>query len=97
MVSFLAAYHADSERADVVHVFEAVLPRDEALDVDVQLIPNAHDGFIILLVSRGNTSVNMQTPHDQEDLICIITLHTFHFDKMINCSCLVKAFDTVTQ
>lgn len=51
----MASYHADGEGADVVHVFEAELPRDEALDVDVELIPDAHDGFIILLVPRGST------------------------------------------
>lgn len=46
------SYHAESEGVDVIDVFEAILPRDETLDVDVELIPDAHDGFIILLIPR---------------------------------------------
>lgn len=49
---FVVSYHADSERVNVIDVFEAILPRDETLDVDVELIPDAHDGFIILLIPR---------------------------------------------
>lgn len=43
-------YHAESEGVDVIDVFEAILPRDETLDVDVELVPDAHDSFIILLI-----------------------------------------------
>lgn len=49
---FVISHHAGSERVDVSHIFEAKLPWDETLDVDVELIPNAHDGFIILLIPR---------------------------------------------
>ena len=48
----MISYHADSEGVDVIHVLEAVLPRDETLDVDVELIPDSHDGLIILLIPR---------------------------------------------
>lgn len=50
MKSAQPTYHAESERVDVIDVLEAVLPRDEALDVDVELVPDVHDGLIILLV-----------------------------------------------
>lgn len=33
-----------------MNVLHAVLPRDQTLNVDVQLIPDGHDGFIVLLV-----------------------------------------------
>lgn len=46
----MAAYHGDGEGVDVIDVFETVLPRDETLDVDVDLVPKAHDGLIILLI-----------------------------------------------
>lgn len=44
------SYHADSEGVDVIDVFEAILPWDETLDVDVELVPDAHDSIIILLI-----------------------------------------------
>lgn len=50
-------YHAESERVDVIDVFKAILPRNEALDVDVELIPNAHDGIIILLIPKEQSRV----------------------------------------
>lgn len=34
----------------MVDVFDTVLPGDEALDVDVELIPDAHDGLVVLLI-----------------------------------------------
>lgn len=43
-------YHAESECVDVIDVLEAVLPRHEALDVDVELVPDVHDGLIILVI-----------------------------------------------
>lgn len=46
----MISYHAECEGVDVFDVFHAVLPRDKTLDVDVELIPDAHDGFIILLI-----------------------------------------------
>lgn len=47
---FVISYHFESEGVDIVDVFDAVLPRDETFDVDVKLIPDTHDGFIILLI-----------------------------------------------
>lgn len=44
------SYHADGERVDVIHVLQAILPGNETLNVDVQLIPDAHDSIIILLI-----------------------------------------------
>lgn len=49
-VKVVIRYHGERERVDVVDVLEAVLPRDEALDVNVQLIPDSQDGLIILLI-----------------------------------------------
>lgn len=46
----MISYHVESEGVDEIDVFEAILPRDETLDVDVELIPDAHDGVIILLI-----------------------------------------------
>ena len=34
----------------MVDVFNTKLPGDETLNVDVQLVPDAHDGIIILVV-----------------------------------------------
>ena len=34
----------------MVDVFDTVLPGDEALDVDVELIPDAHDSLIVLFI-----------------------------------------------
>lgn len=48
----MVTYHAESERVDVIDVFEAVLPWDETLDVDVELVPDGHDGIVILLIPR---------------------------------------------
>lgn len=53
MVDSLSSYHREGEGVDVADVFKAVLPRDEALDVDVELTPNAHDGVVVLLVSKN--------------------------------------------
>lgn len=52
-------YHAESEGVDVINVFEAILPRHEALDIDVELIPNAHDSFIILLIPREQNKLSV--------------------------------------
>lgn len=49
---FCDIHHADSERVDVTNVFDTILPWDETLNVDVKLIPDSHDGFIILLIPR---------------------------------------------
>lgn len=46
----MISYHAKREGVDVTDVFAAILPRDETPDVDVELVPDAHDGFIILLI-----------------------------------------------
>lgn len=37
---FIITYHGDGERVDVSDVQETVLPGDETLYVDVQLIPD---------------------------------------------------------
>lgn len=42
----------ESEGVDVIDVFDAILPWDETLDVDVELVPDAHDSFIILLIPK---------------------------------------------
>lgn len=42
--------HGYGEGVDVMDVSQAVLPGDETLNVDVQLVPDGQDGFIILLV-----------------------------------------------
>lgn len=47
------SYHTESERVDVIDVFKAILPGHETLDVDVELIPDAHDGLIVLLIPTG--------------------------------------------
>lgn len=57
----MISHHAEGEGVDVVDVFETILPGDEALDVDVELVPDAHDGIIILLI-----------PEDQAYMIFII-------------------------
>lgn len=49
------SYHADGEGVDIVDVSDTVLPGDKTLDVDEELIPNAHDGFIVLLISGKRT------------------------------------------
>ena len=46
----LTTHHGEREGVDVVDVFDTVLPGDQTLDVDEQLVPDAHDGFVILLV-----------------------------------------------
>lgn len=46
------SYHLESEGVDVIDVFDAILPWDETLDVDVELVPDAHDSFIILLIPK---------------------------------------------
>lgn len=44
------SHHAEGEGVDVIDVLDTVLPRDETLDVDVELVPDVHDGLVILLV-----------------------------------------------
>lgn len=44
------SYHGVREGVNVLNVPHAVLPGDQALNVDVQLIPDGHDGFVVLLV-----------------------------------------------
>lgn len=48
-------YHGDGEGVDVFDIQETVLPGGETTYVDVQLIPDWHDGLIVLLVPLGNT------------------------------------------
>lgn len=43
-------YHGDGERVDAFDVQQAVLPGDETLHVDVQLVPDGQDGLVVLLV-----------------------------------------------
>lgn len=52
-MSKLATYHGDGERVDAFDVQDAVLPGDEALHVDVQLVPDGQDGLVVLLVPVG--------------------------------------------
>lgn len=56
---FVIFYHAESERVDVIDIFKAILPRHEALDVDVELIPNVHDGMIILLIPKEHNNLSV--------------------------------------
>lgn len=51
-IIWVCSNHGNCEGVDVIDVFETVLPWDETLDVDVELIPDGHDGFIILLIPR---------------------------------------------
>jgi len=55
-INFGTSYHTESEGVDVIEVFDAILPGDEALDVDVDLITKPHDGLIVLLISENKTS-----------------------------------------
>lgn len=48
-------YHAYGERVDAFDVQETVLPGNETLHVDVQLVPDRQDGLIVLLVPLDNT------------------------------------------
>lgn len=43
-------YHGDGERVDAFDVQDAVLPGDETLHIDVQLVPDGQDGLVVLLV-----------------------------------------------
>ena len=43
-------YHGHGERVDVFDVPEAALPGDQALDVDVELVPDSQDCIVILLI-----------------------------------------------
>lgn len=52
------SYHAESEGVDVIEIFKAVLPWDETFDVDVELIPDAKYGFIILLISENRKDIS---------------------------------------
>lgn len=49
-------YHTGCKGVNVSEVIEAVLPWNQAFDVDVELIPNAKDSFIVLLISENRTS-----------------------------------------
>ena len=54
-------YHRQSEGVDLVDVFNTVLPGDETLNIDVQLVPDAHDGLIILVVpERGRQQTSLR-------------------------------------
>lgn len=43
-------HHGQGKGVDVVDVQETVLPGDEALHVDVELVPDGQDGLVVLLV-----------------------------------------------
>lgn len=62
---FVTSYHTDGEGVDVIDVSEAILPGDETLDVYVELIPNAHNGIIILLISENRTSNKLSSRKDE--------------------------------
>lgn len=47
-------YHGHCEGVDAFDIQEAVLPGDEALNVDVQLVPDGQDGLVVLLVPVDN-------------------------------------------
>lgn len=49
----LGTYHGDGERVDAFDIQDAVLPGDETLHIDVQLIPDGQDGLVVLLVPAG--------------------------------------------
>lgn len=49
-VEQVTTYHGDGERVDAFDVQDAVLPGDETLHVDVQLVPDGQDGLVVLLV-----------------------------------------------
>lgn len=44
------SYHGDGEAPDAVDILDAVLPGDETLDVDVELVPKGLDGLVVLLI-----------------------------------------------
>lgn len=43
-------YHGDGECVDAFDIQNAVLPGDETLHIDVQLVPDGQDGLVVLLV-----------------------------------------------
>lgn len=51
-------YHGDSERVDVFDVQHTVLPGDETLHVDVQLIPDGQDRLKVLLIPLNKKRIN---------------------------------------
>lgn len=53
-------YHGESEWVDASDIQETVLPGDEALSVDVQLIPDWQYGLIVLLVPMGSTETTFK-------------------------------------
>lgn len=53
MLSKFATYHGDGERLDAFDIQDAVLPGDDTLHVDVQLVPDGQDGLVVLLVPVG--------------------------------------------
>lgn len=55
-----STYHGQSEWVDASDIQEAVLPGDEALSVDVQLIPDWQDGLVVLLVPTGSTKAKFK-------------------------------------
>lgn len=55
---FIITYHGDGERVDAFDIQKAVVPGDETLHVDVQLVPERHDGLIALLVSVERTEIH---------------------------------------
>lgn len=44
------SYHGDCEGVDAADVVQAVLPGDEALYIDEELVPHCLKGLIILLI-----------------------------------------------
>lgn len=53
-------YHGDGERVDVFNIQQTVLPGDETLHVDVQLIPDRHDGVKALLNPLKKTGIKLK-------------------------------------
>ncbi len=45
---------------------ETVLPGDETLNIDVQLIPDWHDGLIVLLVPLDDTGTKLRLYSQQQ-------------------------------
>lgn len=54
-------YHGDGEGVDALDIQETVLPGDEALNVDVKLVPDGQDGVVVLLVSLDNAEIKIES------------------------------------
>lgn len=75
-------YHGDGERVDVFDIQHAVLPGDQALHVDVQLVPDGQDGLVVLLVPSGDNkdvihhlqSLNKEQSLSRRGIRCVFRL-----------------------